>query len=55
MRKMFLIRKATNVGVAFCPERTIEGNAMIELRKLPQIVGSDEMEVTSKYLNFSVL
>ena len=36
MRKMFFNKKTTNVGVAFCPERTIEGNAMIELRKLPQ-------------------
>lgn len=27
--------------VAFCPERTLEGRAMIELRFLPQIVGGD--------------
>ena len=52
MRKMFFNKKTTNVGVAFCPERTIEGNAMIELRKLPQIVGSDEMEVTSRVSQF---
>ena len=52
MRKMFFNKKTTNVGVAFCPERTIEGNALIELRKLPQIVGSDEMEVTSRVSQF---
>ncbi len=40
-----LIEKKTNlkfgkdIFLAFCPERTIEGNAMDELKKLPQIVG----------------
>ncbi len=28
--------------LAMCPERTLEGNAMTELRKLPQIVGADD-------------
>lgn len=27
--------------IAMCPERTLEGNAMKELRELPQIVGAD--------------
>lgn len=27
--------------IAMCPERTLEGNAMQELRELPQIVGAD--------------
>jgi nucleotide sugar dehydrogenase len=27
--------------LAFCPERTIEGQAMMELRYLPQIIGAD--------------
>jgi UDP-N-acetyl-D-mannosaminuronic acid dehydrogenase len=31
-----------NVLVAFCPERTLEGNALSELRELPQIIGSDD-------------
>lgn len=52
MTKMFFNNKTIKVGVAFCPERTIEGNAMIELRKLPQIVGSEEMEVTSRVSQF---
>lgn len=29
--------------IAFCPERTIEGQAMAELRYLPQIVGADDL------------
>ncbi len=29
-------------GVAFCPERTIEGQALQELRRLPQIVGGQD-------------
>ena len=28
-----------NYDLAFCPERTLEGNALVELRSLPQIVG----------------
>ena len=28
-----------NYDLAFCPERTLEGNALLELRSLPQIVG----------------
>jgi len=27
--------------VAFCPERTVEGNALAEIQTLPQIIGSD--------------
>jgi nucleotide sugar dehydrogenase len=29
-----------NLSVAFCPERTVEGQALRELRQLPQIVGA---------------
>ncbi len=28
--------------IAMCPERTLEGNALQELRELPQIIGADE-------------
>jgi UDP-N-acetyl-D-mannosaminuronic acid dehydrogenase len=28
-----------NYDIAFCPERTLEGNALAELRSLPQVVG----------------
>lgn len=35
-----LLQKAgVNFDLAFCPERTLEGNALVELRRLPQIVG----------------
>lgn len=33
--------------IAFCPERTIEGNALAELSQLPQIIGTDD-SVTAK-------
>lgn len=33
--------------IAFCPERTVEGNALTELSHLPQIIGSDD-PVTAK-------
>lgn len=31
------------IQIAFCPERTVEGQAMVELRYLPQIIGSDNL------------
>ncbi len=34
--------------LAMCPERTLEGNAMAELRQLPQIVGADERETRER-------
>ena len=34
------------VHVAFCPERTLEGHALAELRSLPQIVGGVTPEAT---------
>jgi len=30
--------------VAFCPERTLEGRALMELHELPQIIGADDPE-----------
>lgn len=38
------ILAATGKGfsIAMCPERTLEGNALHELRQLPQIVGADD-------------
>tara|TARA_B100000989_G_scaffold92931_1_gene67325 strand:+ start:445 stop:1812 length:1368 start_codon:yes stop_codon:yes gene_type:complete len=38
--------------IAFCPERTIEGKAMIELRNLPQIVGSNDPKTTNRVSQF---
>lgn len=35
-----LLEKAgKNFDLAFCPERTLEGQALVELRQLPQIIG----------------
>ncbi len=36
-----LQRTGKQFEIAFCPERTVEGQAMAELRYLPQVVGSD--------------
>ena len=35
---------ASAIDVAFCPERIAEGNAMEELRALPQIVSASRTE-----------
>src|SRR5689334_24300011 len=40
-------------GIAMCPERTLEGKAMQELRELPQIVGADNLDRKSTRLNSS--
>lgn len=34
--------------IAMCPERTLEGKALQELRELPQIVGADTQEVRDR-------
>jgi UDP-N-acetyl-D-mannosaminuronic acid dehydrogenase len=31
-----------DIGVAFCPERVVEGNAYEELRSLPQVLGTED-------------
>jgi UDP-N-acetyl-D-mannosaminuronic acid dehydrogenase len=36
------------IQIAFCPERTIEGHALRELRALPQIVGADDAETAMR-------
>jgi UDP-N-acetyl-D-mannosaminuronic acid dehydrogenase len=35
-------------GIAMCPERTLEGEALQELRELPQIVGADDPAVRDR-------
>lgn len=35
-------------GIAMCPERTLEGKALQELRELPQIVGADDPAVADR-------
>ena len=34
-------KKKEDILIAFCPERTIEGNALNELVEIPQIIGSN--------------
>lgn len=38
--------------IAMCPERTLEGRAMHELRRLPQIVGADTAETRERAAHF---
>jgi UDP-N-acetyl-D-mannosaminuronic acid dehydrogenase len=38
--------------IAVCPERTLEGNAISEIRKLPQIVGADDDETRERAARF---
>lgn len=42
------ILKATGkrFQIAFCPERTVEGQAMTELRYLPQVIGADNLSTS---------
>ena len=35
-------------AIAMCPERTLEGKAMSELRELPQIIGADDRNVRER-------
>jgi UDP-N-acetyl-D-mannosaminuronic acid dehydrogenase len=39
--KPILEASGKTFDLAFCPERTVEGQAMMELRVLPQIIGAD--------------
>tara|TARA_B100000780_G_scaffold278788_1_gene253691 strand:+ start:4787 stop:6103 length:1317 start_codon:yes stop_codon:yes gene_type:complete len=41
-----------DVLVSFCPERTVEGDALNELEKLPQIIGSNNEEAFKITENF---
>jgi len=40
-----LRRAGKSLSLAFCPERTVEGQALSELRQLPQIVGAPDLDV----------
>jgi len=41
-------RRTERFGLAFCPERTIEGKAIPEMRSLPQIVGGLDEESANR-------
>tara|TARA_B100000900_G_scaffold171713_1_gene145911 strand:- start:2451 stop:3743 length:1293 start_codon:yes stop_codon:yes gene_type:complete len=41
-------KKIKNINIGFCPERTVEGIALEELKNLPQIIGANDQHT---YLN----
>lgn len=41
-----LRERGVKFDLAFCPERTIEGKALTELRQLPQIIGGDTLSAS---------
>jgi UDP-N-acetyl-D-mannosaminuronic acid dehydrogenase len=43
-----LAASGKNFDIAMCPERTLEGKALQELRELPQIVGADGQAVADR-------
>lgn len=44
----FFKKRGLNVGVAFCPERIVEGRALEELASMPQIVSAFDSETLKK-------
>ena len=47
IEKIFRLKKNI-VNFAFCPERTIEGDALNELKYLPQIIGCENKSAKKK-------
>jgi UDP-N-acetyl-D-mannosaminuronic acid dehydrogenase len=43
-----LAESGKRFDIAMCPERTLEGNALQELRELPQIIGADDPSVADR-------
>lgn len=43
-----LAKSGKSFDIAMCPERTLEGKALVELRELPQIIGADSPEVRDR-------
>ncbi len=42
--KRLLDQSGKRYQIAFCPERTLEGRALIELHELPQVIGADDAD-----------
>jgi UDP-N-acetyl-D-mannosaminuronic acid dehydrogenase len=42
--KPILDASGMRFNLAFCPERTLEGRALIELHELPQVIGADDAD-----------
>lgn len=43
-----LSKSGKEFQIAFCPERTIEGQALAELRYLPQVIGADDLSTRTR-------
>ena len=43
-----LKKSGKQFDIAMCPERTLEGNALEELRMLPQVIGADQAHVRNR-------
>jgi len=43
-----LKKSGKHFEIAFCPERTVEGQAMSELRYLPQVIGADNLSTSMR-------
>jgi UDP-N-acetyl-D-mannosaminuronic acid dehydrogenase len=46
--KPILEASGKKFDIAFCPERTVEGHALPELRYLPQIIGADALSTVNR-------
>jgi UDP-N-acetyl-D-mannosaminuronic acid dehydrogenase len=46
-----LAKSGKSFDLAMCPERTLEGKALKELRELPQIIGADQIHVRNRAAN----
>jgi UDP-N-acetyl-D-mannosaminuronic acid dehydrogenase len=46
--KPILDRSGRSFELAFCPERTVEGQALAELRYLPQIIGAEALHTVTR-------
>ncbi len=49
--KPILDESGKKYHLAFCPERTVEGKALVELRELPQIIGGFSMDCVDKAMD----
>ncbi|MFJ5226592.1 nucleotide sugar dehydrogenase [Streptomyces sp. NPDC088400] len=48
LRDRYLAAEGRNLDIAFCPERTVQGLAVEELRSLPQIVAGDSVRARAR-------
>lgn len=51
VKKILNIKKNFN-NLAYCPERTVEGNAIYEVNNLPQIIATEDNSSKKKAINF---